>query len=167
VLQDGEFCLAESHSIARYLHAKYSPKNGLFLDDPVKNARINMYLDFHLGGTRRISGWLFNQMFAPMLGRPASPLIEEYRTEAERVLRFLDTKMLKDSPYLANGEFSFADVSAYCEIVQLKFMDYDFKQYENLAKWLARVGAVPEVRQGHEKFDKLAAAFVAKSKAKL
>lgn len=42
---------------------------------------------------------------------------------------------------------SIADLSAYEELIQLRFLDYDFGPYNNVRDWIARMESIPEVAE--------------------
>ena len=66
---DNGMCLAESHSIMRYLCQKFKLNENWY---PSKNltrmAKIDEYLDFHHLNTRLVAKMVFNTMFAKKLG---------------------------------------------------------------------------------------------------
>jgi glutathione S-transferase len=70
---------------------------------------------------------------------------------------------LKESPYI-NGfdKPTIADISAYCEIKQLLFLNYSFEKYPTLTKWMGRMEQIPEVIEGHKTFHKLVNSFLKK-----
>ena len=49
-----------------------------------------MYLDFHLGGTRKCAAWLFYSAFAPVMGIKSSLDVDKLQKDAEQILKFLD-----------------------------------------------------------------------------
>jgi glutathione S-transferase len=61
-------CLAESHSILKYLALKFKvPEHWYPKDDLVKQAKINEFLDFHHNATRKCSYLYFHVVIAPAL----------------------------------------------------------------------------------------------------
>lgn len=64
-IQDGDFTLAESHAIIRYLAKTRKIPDYLYPSDPKKSGLIDAYLDFHHVYTRKCSWLVFNTLFAP------------------------------------------------------------------------------------------------------
>lgn len=62
--------------------------------------------------------------------------------------------LLGKTQYLAGADATIADLSAYCEIEQLRFTDYTLDAYPALVAWQGRMKAIPyrdEVHAGLEK----------------
>ena len=67
----GDFNLAESHAIMRYLARAFNvPEQWYPRNDLKKAARIDEYLDYHHSGTRRFSNLVFWSTFAVSAGLP-------------------------------------------------------------------------------------------------
>ncbi len=70
ILVDGKFSLFESHTIMRYLANKYK-KFQLYPENLEKRAKIDAYLDWHLGNLRKYSsGLLKDKLLAPKMKFP-------------------------------------------------------------------------------------------------
>ena len=65
-----DLCLAESHSIMRYLCLKYPVHLSKWYPtiDLAKRAKIDEYMDFHHTNTRLCANLIFNSLFAKNLG---------------------------------------------------------------------------------------------------
>jgi glutathione S-transferase len=63
---------------------------------------------------------------------------------------------------------SIADLSAYEELIQLRFLDYDITKYTKVQDWVNRMEKIPEVAQENNIFNKYLNGYKAKQqKAKL
>lgn len=71
--------LAESHAIIRYLCLKYPEKLEKWypMNDSIKRAKIDEYLDFHHTNTRKCANLIFWTLFAPNLGLDTSKFDKE------------------------------------------------------------------------------------------
>lgn len=64
---DNGLCLAESHSILKYLAQKYKIADHWYpREDLAKQAKINEFLDFHHTGTRKCTYLYFHLVLAPV-----------------------------------------------------------------------------------------------------
>ena len=53
-------------------------------------------------------------------------------------------------------------MSAYEELIQLRFLDYDFSKYAKVQDWVARMESIPEVGKENIIFNKFLSAFKAR-----
>jgi glutathione S-transferase len=68
---------------------------------------------------------------------------------------------------VASDKPTIADLSAYEELIQLRFTDFDYSKYENVMAWVKRMEQIPEVAEENKLFDKFLNAFKSKGKPKL
>ncbi|CAD8119561.1 unnamed protein product [Paramecium sonneborni] len=151
--KDG-FQLAESHAIIKYIIKSRNIKTNLYPEDPQQSGKIDEYLDYHHTGTRKLAQYFFNLMVAPKLGIETTVNLEQAKKEALLALKFLETKF-STQDYICGKEISLADISAYCEIMQLHMVNWDFSKYPNILNWMQRVTQIKEVNEGHEVLQKI------------
>ena len=59
-------------------------------------------------------------------------------------------KMLEKNTYLAGDEISIADLSAACELHQIRFLEEDYSKYENVSRWMNVMERIPEMGEVNE-----------------
>lgn len=139
-LQEDDFTLSESHTIMRYLcntrkvDDHWYPKH-----DRRKRALIDAYLDWHHTNTRRCAQFIVSQEY------PNVDFVKKLNinTETEKkaviyTLKTMEQHFLKNTKFIYGDEMTLADLSACCEIMQLKFINFDFSPYPILTAWLER-----------------------------
>jgi glutathione S-transferase len=156
---DTGYTLFESHAIMRYLastHQNQIPDN-LYPRDHQERALVDAYLDWHHGNTRKAGWLLYNSLVRPMLGLADSTVdMEALKKDVQRSINFIENYFLKDKKYLHGLEdISIADLSCYCELVQLQLIGYSFQNYRNISLWMNRVGSIPEIQEAHRAFNQL------------
>jgi glutathione S-transferase len=158
-IRDGAFVLAESHAIIRYLHDKYKQKGDrLIPDDLQAKAKVDMYMDYHLTGTRRCGNFIFFECFSSLLGTKLPKNLPSFYKEMLASLAFLD-RLLEQSRFLVGESLTVADIICYCEVMELKLLRFDYSRTPHLKAWMGRVEEVVEVRTAHERFNEMAASF--------
>ncbi|XP_780057.1 glutathione S-transferase theta-1 [Strongylocentrotus purpuratus] len=124
-IKDGDFSMAETVAIIRYLATKYADlvPDHWYPKDLKKRARVDEYMAFHHTGTR---GACFG-MFASEVGIPLFTGGKQHASE-ERLKRDeenltkqldkLETAFLRDNDWLAGDDISVADMLAVPEMMQ-------------------------------------------------
>ena len=68
-IKDGDFLLAESHAIMRYICGSRNLPSNWYPSDPKKRALVDQYLDWHHTNLRQgVAGQVFKTVFGPMMG---------------------------------------------------------------------------------------------------
>jgi GST-like protein len=80
--------------------------------------------------------------------------IDRYLTESARLIKVLDDQLARNE-YMAGGDYSIADIATYPWLAvgfnAIKGLKADVVgEGANVARWLATVGARPEVKKGME-----------------
>ena len=114
----------------------------------------------------KVLEWLFWQManVGPMFGQvnhfvnqakeKIPYAIDRYLTESARLIKVLDDQLARNE-YMAGDDYSIADIATYPWLVvgfpALKAFKVDLVgEGANVARWLATLGARPEVKKGME-----------------
>lgn len=66
--------------------------------------------------------------------------VKTYTPQVKLTLQFFENYWLKDGHFI-NGckEYSIADLSAYCEIVTLKLIQFDISEYPKINEWMKKI----------------------------
>ena len=156
VIEDNGFILQESHAILRYLcDAKNAPDH-LYPKDPKRRAQVDRYLDWHHSNTRKSAKYFqasFKDALPPGLVNWTTNDVEN---QVEEALRMIENFFLKDGKYI-NGEkeITIADISAACEIMQLKSTNFDLSRFSKIVEWLDRCMEHPEMKEAHKVITKV------------
>lgn len=138
----GPFAVFESGAILIYL----AEKTGRFLSaDPRRRSQAIQWLMFQVGGIGPMFGQA--QHFRRFAPQPLPYAIERYSTEAARLYRVLD-KRLAASEFLAEGEYSIADIASYPWVSRHEWQGVSLADYPNVRRWVETVGQRPAVQRG-------------------
>ncbi|XP_002138766.2 glutathione S-transferase theta-1-like isoform X2 [Drosophila pseudoobscura] len=141
---DGNFHLAETVAIVRYLSDKGQFSNQLYPRSVEERARVDEYLEWqHLNIRLACSvffreAWLFPiNGLAPV---PKPEQIQQLIKDVEINLGLLEVLWL-EKDYLIGDHLTLADLFGATEINQIKLCQYNVneKQFPKVAKWLERV----------------------------
>ncbi|CAG9313795.1 unnamed protein product [Blepharisma stoltei] len=157
-IQDDNISLYESHAIMEYLIDKYRPNDKLFPQNLIIRAKINSYLHWHHNNVRRgIHGFLEYSRFMPrVMGyQPSEDVVNFLREIKVKTLEFLDKKLEKNEFVAGTENMSIADISCFCEIVQLRFIGEDLSIYPHIIRWKKSIWALPEIQNSHQTFLKI------------
>ncbi|CAD8165521.1 unnamed protein product [Paramecium octaurelia] len=151
VLQDGDFFVAESHNIMRYIIKQKNISTNLYpLTDIRQQTRIDQYLDYHHTNTRRCFHFYYSVLIAPRKGQTVIPeVLEKEQQDVAKVFSYFENNWLKDKNYICGDQVTLADISACSEMMQLDMIKFDFKKYPITNAWLHRVINIPELYQAH------------------
>jgi len=154
VIDENGFILSESHTIMRYLCDSRGLPDHWYPKDLKKRALMNRYLDWHSTNTR--CGLRYYQAYFKAIYVPGF-ITWDTKDEVETVKRAykrIEEVFLGDKKYFFSDEkMSIADLSAVCEIVQLKTTDFDFKVFPKLDAWITRcMEEYPEVKEAQKEF---------------
>jgi len=154
VIDENGFLLSESHTIMRYLCDSRGLPDHWYPKDLKERALVDRYLDWHSTNTR--SGTRYYQAYFKDIFHPGF-ITWDTKDEVEAVKRAykrIEEVFLGNKKYFFSDEkMSIADLSAVCEIVQLKTTDFDFKPFPKLDAWINRcMEEYPEVKEAQKKF---------------
>lgn len=88
-----------------------------------------MYLDWHHANTRRIAMYLLTFFMTPT-GAGKTINRDEEKVFTEKTLKNIEKIYLKNNrKYLTGDSMTIADLSAACEIMQMKLVGFDFSKF--------------------------------------
>jgi glutathione S-transferase len=136
-MDENGFILWESHSIVRYLAAKYG-KGVLWPMDERTRAVANQWMDwaFSFQGAVRDSFW--NLIRTPPEKRDAAA-VERSRVKSGEMAAILD-RALADRMYVA-GAYSMGDIPIGCEVQRWMRLPMERPKLPNLEAWFERLCA--------------------------
>ena len=138
----GSFAVFESGAILLYL----AEKTGRFLSaDPRRRSQAIQWLMFQVGGVGPMFGQA--QHFRRFAPQPLPYAIQRYSKEAARLYGVLD-KRLAASEFLAEAEYSIADIASYPWIARHEWQGVALSDYPNVRRWAETVGLRPAVQRG-------------------
>ena len=158
VIDDNAFILQESHAILRYLAETRKVPDHWYPKDPKRRALVDRYLDWHHANTRRCARYFqaaFKDVFPPGYITWTTESLEK---PVGKILKTFEEVFLKDGKYLnGESEMTIADISAACEIMQLKKTHFDFSRFPVLEEWLNKCMAHQEMIDAHSVISKVLA----------
>lgn len=144
-LNDDGFILWESRAIMAYLVNKFGKDDRIYPKDPVKRALVDRMLYFDIGT-------LYKSMvdyFQPILynGSSGDP---QKANALKQSLDWLDM-YLEDTDYAAGDSLSIADFALLASVTHLEGVDYSYKAYENINRWVGKLKSeLPYYRECNE-----------------
>jgi len=124
-----------------------------------KRLLVERYLDWHhLGLRKAVMALILRKFILPRQHKPVpDEAIKEAEKETAAALKVFDSTWLKTSSYLAGDQPSIADVSATCELLQLRLVSWDFTPYPRLNAYLTRMAQLAGFEEVNAVLTKLAA----------
>jgi GST-like protein len=135
--------IMESGAILIYL----AEKTGQFYPaDPVKRARVLQWLMLQMGGVGPMGGQAnYFNAYCPQ----DIPLAKaRFTGEVARLWALLDNQ-LADNEWLANDEYSIADMSCWGWITLHELQGQDLEATPNLKRWFEQIGHRPAVQRAY------------------
>jgi glutathione S-transferase len=143
VLRDGDLVLWESSAIMAYLADKYGP-TPLWPQDLTKRAQVAKWQHWqgaHLSSAA--DGLMYETFVKPMMKQASDPAtLESLTRNFHRWCGVLDGA-LAQAPYLANGEFSCADIAVATALMYARPARMPIDDHPPLVAWLQRIHARP------------------------
>jgi len=152
VIDDNGFFLCESHTIMRYLCDSKGLPDHWYPKDPKKRALVDRYLDWQHSNTRRSTPYFqasYKELYKPgWITWSPNDEVEVVKRSYKRI----EEVFLEENKYLASDELSIADISAVCEIMNVKMTEFDFSPYPKMEDWLNRCMSHEEMKEVHKDF---------------
>ncbi len=140
--EEGDFAVFESGAILVYL----AEKTGRLMPADMKGrSRVMQWLMFQMGGIGPMMGQA--NVFFRYLPEKIQPAIDRYHGECRRLFRVLDRR-LKDHEFLANDEYSIADIANWAWVRTHRWSGIEVDDLPHLKRWLAAIRARPAVQRG-------------------
>ena len=135
-LKDGDFAMAESAAIMRYMAREHG--SSLYPSEVKAQAKCDQWIDYVNHHIRANVGKVhFNRSLAPMFG--AEP---DEQSLADG-LRFLENNFpaiencLSEQPYLCGNDMTLADIALVAALEPINMSKIDISGFPTLSKWLA------------------------------
>ena len=135
-LKDGDFTMAESAAIMRYMARENSSE--LYPADAKAQAKCDQWMDYVNHHIRsNIAKVHFNRSLAPMMGAEV-----DEKSMADG-LRFLGNSLpaieqcLSQQPFLCGDKMTLADIALVAALEPIDMSKIDISEHPSLTKWLA------------------------------
>jgi glutathione S-transferase len=138
VLQDGELILWESHSILRYLAARYGGDDW-FAPDPGRRALIERWMDWRLAQWEPAFGaGVFVGSFRTPPAQRDLPRIDKAVARSGQLMGLID-QALDGRGYLAGEDLSLADIAVGAPLYRYFTLDIERPPLPRLQAWYERL----------------------------
>jgi glutathione S-transferase len=137
-----EFPVFESGAILIYL----AEKTGKLLPaEPKARSRVMQWLMFQMGGVGPMMGQA--NVFFRYAPEKLPYAIDRYQREARRLFEVME-RQLKDHAYIANDEYSIADIALWSWVAGYEWSGVNVDGLPGLRRWLDLIGSRPAVQKG-------------------
>lgn len=137
VLVDWDLPLWESHSILRYLGARYGAGR-IWPESPADRSRADRWMDWSLATLQPDFMRLFWGWFRTPEGRRDAGAIEAALRACDRHFGLLDAE-LASRPYLGGEDFTLGDVPAGTSLYRWFEMGLEVPRHPHVAEWYGRL----------------------------
>jgi GSH-dependent disulfide-bond oxidoreductase len=142
-LVDDGFAMFESGAILIYL----AEKTGKFLPRDVQGrSRVIQWLMFQMSGVGPMMGQA--NVFLRYFPEKIQPAIDRYQREVTRLFGVID-RQLAGNQFIAGG-YSIADMALWPWVSGYEWSGVGIEEFPHLKRWLAEVGARPQVQAGRD-----------------
>ena len=139
---NGDFPVFESGAILIYL----AEKTGKLLPTETKGrSRVLQWLMFQMGGVGPMMGQA--NVFFRYAPEKIPYAIDRYQRESRRLFEVME-RQLADHPYIANDEYSIADIALWCWVAGHEWSGVSVDGLPGLKRWLDLLGSRPAVQKG-------------------
>jgi glutathione S-transferase len=146
VLEDGDTKLWESHTILRYLAARYG-RGSFWSDDPSARGRVEGWMDWSQTALQPdfLIGVFWGYYRTPEAQRDW-PAINKSLARCTAHFQLLDG-ILADQPFLVGEQLSLADIPAGTSLYRYFELDIDHPKLPNVYAWYERLRQRPAYRE--------------------
>ena len=139
---NGDFAVFESGAILIYL----ARKTGKFLPKDARGEyEVLQWLMFQMGGVGPMMGQA--NVFFRYAPEKIPYAIDRYQRESRRLFEVME-RQLADHPYIANDEYSIADIALWCWVAGHERSGVSVDGLPGLKRWLDLLGSRPAVQKG-------------------
>lgn len=153
-----DMTMTESHAIMMYLSNVFPVDERWYPLDPKIRALVDCYLHWHHSNLRHAcTNYLFRKMVLPrMTGQQMSEEIEKELLLSQRKSFSFIENILRQELYVARTRWpTIADISCYCEVIQMRLVNFDHHKYPQVIRWMQEIGEIPGVKQATLPFFKV------------
>jgi glutathione S-transferase len=145
VIDDDGVVVWESHSIVRYLAAKFGV-GSLWPEDPGQRSLSDRWMDWTLADLQpAFIGGVFFPFFRTPENKRNWPVIRQGIARSANAFRLLD-KHLADRPFLAGDILTMGDIATGVQLYRYFELDIDRPSIPNVESWYARLQERPMYR---------------------
>jgi glutathione S-transferase len=146
MLQDGAAAVWESHTILRYLAARYG-RGSFWLDDPAHRSRVEGWMDWSQTSLQPdfLMGVFWGYYRTPEAQRDW-PAIRRSLARCAEHFRLLDG-ILASRPFLIGAELSLADIPIGTSLYRYFELDIERPELPHVAAWYERLQQRPAYRE--------------------
>lgn len=139
---NGGFPVFESGAILIYLAEK---TGRLMPAEPKARSRVLQWLMFQMAGVGPMMGQA--NVFFRYAPEKIPYAIDRYQRESRRLFEVME-RQLKDHAYIANDEYSIADIALWCWVAGHEWSGVSIEGLPGVQRWLDLVGSRPAVQKG-------------------
>ncbi|TWA57350.1 glutathione S-transferase [Azospirillum baldaniorum] len=137
VIRDGGTVVWESHSVLRYLGARYG-EGTLWPSDPAERSLGDRWLDWAQTALQPAFITLFRGLYVTPEDQRDEKALRDAKEKTDQHYALLDRE-LAGRPYLAGDRFSIADIPAGATLYRYYALDLDRPALLNLEGWYGRL----------------------------
>ncbi len=145
VIDDNGTIVWESHTIVRYLSARYGAGN-FWPENPSERSFADRWMDWSLATLQPAFMDVFWGFYRTPEDKRNWPLIRDAVERCARCYRLLDTHLVRQG-YLAGDRLTMADVPAGTSLYRYFELEIDRPAVPNVEAWYGRLSGRPAYRQ--------------------
>ena len=142
---DGDFTVFESHTVMRYIHAKYKLDPSYYPSSLKERTLTDMYLDWHHSNTRKVAHYVATSLLSKRTKQPTIYVEEGIKKDLDLALFNLNAHLLNYPSHFLNGfeKPTIADLSCYFELTELVLIQQSYKDLPNIEAFMKKMAEIP------------------------
>ena len=141
VIQDGDDIVWESHSVVRYLAAKYG-KGTLWAENPGERAQAEQWMDWTVATLEREVLSIFWRLVRTPADMQDKKMIDMHVANSARCYELLD-RWLDERDWLAGARFTMGDIPAGTTLYRYFEMEIERPAIPNVRSWYESLSERP------------------------